>query len=211
MRVAVVSPLPTVRAGLRALLEAGGAVVVTEAAALGPEALSPDSAPPDVVVVDPYPDAAVDPAWAAGIVDAGASLVVLGDGRDLARLAAGLIGHTWAYLGRDTDADRLGATLAALGHGLVVLAPSIGDDLLAGRAGAPHTRSEAEDVDDLTAREREVLTLVALGLTNKAIARRLSISDHTVKFHVAAILAKLGAASRAEAVHLGARRGLIAL
>ena len=55
------------------------------------------------------------------------------------------------------------------------------------------------------------LTLVAIGLTNKAIAQRLAISDHTVKFHVAAILAKLGAESRTEAVHLAARRGLLTL
>ena len=69
----------------------------------------------------------------------------------------------------------------------------------------------ADEIDDLTAREREVLTLVAIGLTNKAIAQRLTISDHTVKFHVAAILAKLGAESRTEAVHLAARRGMLTL
>ena len=57
--------------------------------------------------------------------------------------------------------------------------------------------------EELTAREREVLQLVALGLPNKTIAGRLGISEHTVKFHVAAILAKLGAGSRTEAVHLG--------
>ena len=54
-----------------------------------------------------------------------------------------------------------------------------------------------------------MLQLVALGLANKMIAARLDISEHTVKFHVAAILAKLGAASRTEAVHLAARRGLV--
>ena len=60
---------------------------------------------------------------------------------------------------------------------------------------------------ELTLREGEVLGLVAEGLANKAIARRLGISEHTVKFHVAAILAKLGAGSRTEAVRLGAQRG----
>ena len=64
---------------------------------------------------------------------------------------------------------------------------------------------------DLTHREREVLGLVAEGLANKAIARRLTISEHTVKFHVAAILTKLGAGSRTEAVRFGAQRGLVAL
>ena len=52
---------------------------------------------------------------------------------------------------------------------------------------------------------------MAVGLTNKAIAQRLGISDHTVKFHVAAVLAKLGAESRTEAVHLAVRRGLLTL
>lgn len=56
-----------------------------------------------------------------------------------------------------------------------------------------------------------MLRLVAEGLPNKTIATRLRISEHTVKFHITAILAKLGAASRTEAVRLGARRGLIAL
>jgi len=56
-----------------------------------------------------------------------------------------------------------------------------------------------------------VLQLVAEGLPNKTIARRLGISEHTVKFHVAALMAKLGAGSRTEAVHLGARRGLVSL
>ena len=65
--------------------------------------------------------------------------------------------------------------------------------------------------EDLTPREREVLAQLALGLPNKTIARRLGISEHTAKFHVAAVMAKLGAASRTEAVRLGARRGLVAL
>ena len=65
--------------------------------------------------------------------------------------------------------------------------------------------------DDLTPREKEVLQFIALGLANKTIAGRLGISEHTVKFHVASLLSKLGAASRTEAVLLGARRGLVVL
>lgn len=61
--------------------------------------------------------------------------------------------------------------------------------------------------ETLTAREREVLQLMAQGMPNKQIAGRLNISPHTAKFHVASILAKLGAVSRAEAVTRGARRG----
>jgi DNA-binding NarL/FixJ family response regulator len=63
----------------------------------------------------------------------------------------------------------------------------------------------------LTAREREVLELLSRGLPNKLIARRLQISEHTVKFHVSSIYAKLGATSRTDAVSRGVRRGLITL
>ena len=73
-------------------------------------------------------------------------------------------------------------------------------------------RAGREPVEEpLTARELQVLSLLAEGLPNKAIAARLGISDQTVKFHVAAIIGKLGAANRTEAVRLAVRRGLIAL
>ena len=78
-------------------------------------------------------------------------------------------------------------------------------------------RSEAAvELDDelaepLTARELDVLALVAAGLSNKSIAERLGISDQTVKFHVAAICGKLGAANRTDAARRALRRGLIPL
>ena len=73
--------------------------------------------------------------------------------------------------------------------------------------GSPH----AEIVDALTAREVQVLELLAEGLPNKAIAGRLRISDQTVKFHVSSIAGKLGAANRTDAVRRAVRRGLITL
>lgn len=68
-----------------------------------------------------------------------------------------------------------------------------------------------EPVETLTPRELEVLDLLAEGLQNRAIAGRLGISDQTVKFHVASIMGKLGAANRTDAVRRGLRRGLITL
>jgi DNA-binding CsgD family transcriptional regulator len=62
---------------------------------------------------------------------------------------------------------------------------------------------------ELTAREREVLALLAHGASNKSIARELAISVHTAKFHVASLLAKLGARNRSDAVAIGLRRGLV--
>lgn len=71
--------------------------------------------------------------------------------------------------------------------------------------------AEPDVAEALTRRELQVLELLAEGLPNKTIATRLGISDQTVKFHVAAILGKLGAANRTEAVRWAVRRGLISL
>ena len=79
------------------------------------------------------------------------------------------------------------------------------------RRGPDGLHAAGDDVEPLTARETEVLELLAQGLSNKAIAARLSISDQTVKFHVASICAKLGASNRTDAVRRGLRRGLTTL
>jgi DNA-binding NarL/FixJ family response regulator len=76
---------------------------------------------------------------------------------------------------------------------------------------ASSTQTITSGVEQLTAREQQVLELLAEGLPNKAIATRLTISDQTVKFHVAAISSKLGARNRTDAVRLAIRRGLITL
>jgi DNA-binding NarL/FixJ family response regulator len=70
---------------------------------------------------------------------------------------------------------------------------------------------EPEPVEALTTREREVLQLLADGLSNRRVGEELGISEHTVKFHVAAIYGKLGASSRAQLIRRAARRGLITL
>jgi DNA-binding NarL/FixJ family response regulator len=98
----------------------------------------------------------------------------------------------------DASETQISAALQATAADLVVLPPDRG-------APAPNNTSV------LTARETEVLRMIAEGLANKEIAYRLKISEHTVKFHVSALLGKLGAASRAEAIGLGIRRGAIML
>jgi len=114
-----------------------------------------------------------------------------------------------AVLPSDISADQLAAALQAAAAGLVVLHPTEVPAAFAPTAPAP--QSLAELPEPLTRREREVLQMLAAGLANKEIAARLNISDHTAKFHVAAILGKLGAATRTEAVALGIRRGLVLL
>jgi two-component system, NarL family, response regulator YdfI len=105
--------------------------------------------------------------------------------------------------------DQLAATLQAVAAGLLVLHPAEIAAVLP--AATPASQSLTELAEPLTRREREVLQMLAAGLANKEIASRLNISDHTAKFHVASILGKLGAASRAEAVTQGIRRGLVLL
>ena len=73
------------------------------------------------------------------------------------------------------------------------------------------TSPEDGDFEPLTPRESEILQHLAQGLTNKQIAWKLSISEHTVKFHISSIYGKLGATNRTEAVRMGARHGIILL
>jgi DNA-binding NarL/FixJ family response regulator len=111
-----------------------------------------------------------------------------------------------AVLARQSDARELLAALDAVGAGLLVLDASVRE---APPAGTLSQRTAL--VEALTERERQVLAMLAGGLSNRRIADRLAISENTVKAHVAAILAKLGAATRTEAVTLGLRLGLVML
>jgi two-component system, NarL family, response regulator YdfI len=110
-----------------------------------------------------------------------------------------------AVLGQDASADEIAAAVTATRAGLLVVHP---DALSRVPASSPVARGDART---LTTREIEVLEMMAEGMRNRAIAGRLKISRHTVKFHVASILTKLAARSRTEAVTLGVRHGLISL
>jgi len=114
-----------------------------------------------------------------------------------------------AVLPRDIAPEQLRAALEAAAAGLVVIHPSELDTVLSATVGPSAPLDEL--LEPLTRREREVLQMLAAGLANKEIAARLAISDHTVKFHVASILGKLGASTRTEAVSAGIRRGLVML
>jgi NarL family two-component system response regulator YdfI len=111
-----------------------------------------------------------------------------------------------AVLPFDLTAEQLATALDAVRHGLVVLHP---DELKTARSTRAAASETLELVEPLTSREREVLQLLARGLGNKEIAARMKISEHTVKFHVASILGKLGASTRTEAVSVGLRHGLV--
>jgi DNA-binding NarL/FixJ family response regulator len=110
-----------------------------------------------------------------------------------------------AVLERQAAPEAITAAVSAALAGLVTLHPDVF------RAAPRAAVREGDAQPALTLREREILEMLAEGLSNQAIARRLRISRFTVKFHVASILAKLRAGSRTEAVTLGVRRGLISL
>ena len=126
--------------------------------------------------------------------------------------------------GRPKDRDRVSPELLEAGIEIVgesdaaPVAPSAlqsVDAVMIATAGARNRgrvfRPGDPEVESLTAREHEVLALLAEGLPNKAIAHALGISDQTVKFHVAAIIGKLGASNRTDAVRRAIRRGLVAV
>ncbi len=113
--------------------------------------------------------------------------------------------HAWLPLNASTD-EIIAAVMAA-SCDLTVLTKPQALRWIRGTDASPGLRERM--VEPLTSRELEVLRMLADGLSNKEIAARLRISDHTAKFHVTQILGKLGAASRTEAVALGIRKGLI--
>lgn len=112
----------------------------------------------------------------------------------------------WGVVPPDAPPEELAAAVAAAGQGLIVLPKAVTERLLHEPAASAEELSET-----LTAREREVLDLLGHGLSNKLIGRELHISEHTVKFHISSLYAKLGVNNRAEAVSRGARYGLISL
>jgi two-component system, NarL family, nitrate/nitrite response regulator NarL len=130
-------------------------------------------------------------------------LIVLADEGDAADLA---LAGAAAVLPREASAETIGAAIALTGQGLRLL-PDLALRALAG----VETASSPTEAPALTPREREVLAAMADGVSNKVIARRLGISFHTAKFHVASILTKLDADTRTEALARAARMGLVML
>jgi DNA-binding NarL/FixJ family response regulator len=196
--VTVVATLPSVRLGLADMLVSHGHTLLADE----------EANDATVWVLDAPSPAELDVLTAQRYSDSPRSAVVLTDEpgmpNQLAR--AGLRG--WACLARDVDADQLDLAVRSAEAGMVLLDLPLAATSLAIPAaltGAPQTS------EPLTARELQVLQLVAQGLPNKGIARRLGISENTAKFHVASLSGKLGASSRTEAVTLAARRGLILL
>jgi len=211
IRVFVIAASPIARAALQNRLKAPSVKIVGSAAAIDTLGVEFSDAQADVLLVDSTgesPAASIE-SLADSDLAAEIPIVVLTESAAPAASSQALQAGIRAVLPSELSADQLAAALQAAAAGLVVLHPTEIPGAFA--PTAPASQSLAELPEPLTRREREVLQMLAAGLANKEIAARLNISDHTAKFHVAAILGKLGAATRTEAVALGIRRGLVLL
>ncbi|RLV09926.1 DNA-binding response regulator [Streptomyces griseocarneus] len=205
IRVLLVDDHPVVRRGLRALVDELPGVTAVGEAADGAEALRllDDGARPDVVLMDLQMGTGMHGVEATrritALPDPPAVLILTTYSTDADILAAVEAGAT-GYLLKDAPPEELAAAVHAAARGETVLAPPVAARLLGRvRAGRPA----------LSPRETEILGLLAEGLANKQISRRLFISEATVKTHLVHIYGKLGVDSRTAAIAAGLAAGLI--
>jgi len=216
VRTALISNSPLVLAGLKAGLEQRGDFEIVYARDGSPVASDEAFARARVGIVDVAADA--DWQLVAAMADQGPALVLLWPDRD-GPIADWLIaGH--CLLPRGAAIETIAVAAHAAAAGLVTTTPALAAEAL--RAGAHRDAAALPAEADpsakaggasevLTPREREVLLQMSLGLGNREIAQALHISAHTAKFHVAQIIAKLEASSRAHAVAKALRSGLVEL
>ena len=209
IRVFVVAPTPMMIAGLRAMLTTTEIEVVGAAASFAE--INIELPAIDVIVVDYLLLDEVVRDVRVITHDGRIALVVLtnNDERPLTILR-NLSLRGWSLVPVGATSVELQAAVTAVAQGFVVLPVAFSEQFTEQRP-AVGTLNLSSSEEALTNREREVLELVSQGLSNKLIARRLQISEHTVKFHISSISTKLGASSRTDAVSRGIRRGLITL
>ena len=202
--VLVVDDHPVLRAGLAQLLEQAEGIALTGVAADGAEGVELAMArEPDVVLMD-LEMPGVDGIEATRRIRASreqTQVVVLTSFSDRARILDALDAGAAGYLLKDAEPDELLRGIRAAAAGQAPLAPRAASELLA-------DRFEGRPAAELTPREREVLEMVAEGLPNKLIARRLDISEATVKAHLTRIFERLGVSDRTQAALWAQRHGL---
>lgn len=205
LRVLVIAGDSLARAGLAAMIsELPGYNVVGQTAGSIDMANEVELYEPDVIIWDLGLNPASSLKTLTAVGELRTPFVVLVPDEDAAILASthGLRN----ILSRDVEDRVLLAAMRAAVEGLATIDSELFDALFPAKEKAPE-----QPVEPLTSRELEVLQLVSQGMTNRAIALHLAISEHTVKFHVNSILGKLGASSRTEAVSRATRLGLVRL
>lgn len=202
IRLALVSPNPALRLGLGGMLEGSPELGLVGTVARLEELDAPDEL--DVVVLASIPEAELRS------LPVQAAVLLLTARPEAARVLAGTAGRAWGILPLDASAEEILAAVRALGEGLWVGAPAMLRALFQ-RPSVIELSNPETVIEAVTQREMDVLQSIARGLSNKQIALELGISEHTVKFHLSALYAKLGATNRTEAVRIGTQRGLIVL
>lgn len=144
------------------------------------------------------------------------TVLIVGDNPNDRRVTQSFSLGARGYLLRDASAQEMADAVRAAHSGTLVLNPQIAAHLFDAVRATENERAEQETgandlIEPLSERELAVLRLMTRGMANKQIAAELFITEHTVKFHIRAILGKLGAANRTEAVTLGLQKGLVSL
>jgi DNA-binding NarL/FixJ family response regulator len=208
VNILIISNNLLTRAGLAALLETQETYTVVGQTSSNGLLDDIDLTQPDIVLCDMGWQADLMLDALETLVGSDYPLVILLTERADAERAAQVVAAfpTYGILLHDNDSSLLTTALQTVYAGLIVIDPELSDDIISDHSIAIDPLPEA-----LTPREDDVLQLLADGMTNKAIAHQLGITDHTVKFHVNAIMTKLGAQSRTEAVVRATRAGLIIL
>lgn len=209
--VVIVDDQTLVRHGIRTLLEVAGIDVVAEAddGRAAVEAIT--SAEPDVVLLD-LRMPRFDGLWALQRLDelgVEVPVLVLTTFDDDELVLQALRNGARGYLLKDVTLDQLTRAVHVLAAGGTLIAPSITDRLLRAIRNAPSASEESAVAVELTARELDVLRLVAQGYPNREIAEALHLAEGTVKNHISTILVKLGARDRTSAVLRALRDGLL--
>jgi DNA-binding NarL/FixJ family response regulator len=212
VRVVIADSQAVVRAGFRVLLEGDQRIRVVGEAATGEEAVAlAHRTLPDVALVDAgLPGLDSVEATRRMASESGVAVMLLtaseGDERIFAALRAGAGG----LLLKDAEPAELVSAVDALARGEALLSPILTRRLIAEFAARPAPSSPSPELlDELTAREREVVALVGHGLTNDDIAERLVVSPATAKTHVSRAMVKLHARDRAKLVVFAYEAGLV--
>jgi DNA-binding NarL/FixJ family response regulator len=209
IRLLVVDDHPVVREGLRSFLGTrDGLEVVGEAADVeGAVAAARDLAP-DVVLLDlvmPGGGGVAALPQLLALSPAPRVIVLTSFGADEQALAAVRAGAA-GWLGKDVPPGELESAIRTVHRGGSVFDPAVAPRLL---AEVSHPNDASPGLDQLTAREREVLALLGEGLSNKDLAARLFVAEKTVKTHVSAVLSKLHLTDRTQAALFAVRHGLV--
>jgi DNA-binding NarL/FixJ family response regulator len=200
------------RAGLRMLLEAEGRIKVVGEATTGTETIElTRRVRPDVVVIDGrLPGLDCVEVTSRVVTETGVAVLLLTASETDEHIFAALRAGATGLLLKDTDPAELVGAVDALARGGALLSPAVVRRLIAQFASHPQPESPNSNLlDELTAREREVVGLVAQGLSNGQIAERLVVSPATAKTHVSRAMVKLHARDRAQLVALIYSAGLV--